>query len=434
MNPMKKLMLPIALIFSAILTFTNAVPAYADLTLEIIGGGSNQIPIAVAPFQATDHVSDSNSISAVVEADLKRCGLFKTLDTRGLSAIPHTPAEINFSDWATIQAQVLVIGSVENLQGNRMRVTFRVFDVLRQNQLMGMEFAVSQNQGRATAHKIADLIYQQLIGEPGDFSTKIAYVSKTGNQYLLQVADADGFGAQTVVSSKEPLISPSWSPDGNKLAYVSFERKKPVIYVQSLITGRREVLANFKGNNSAPAWSPDGSKLAIVLTYNANSQVHIINADGSGLRKLSDNLAIETEPAWSADGNSIYFTSNRGGVPQIYVMPARGGEAKRVTFDGKYNVSPHISPKGNMLTFIKQVPQGFRVAQLDLQTGLSQVLGSHAEDESPSYSPNGRMILYASRIAGKGTLVAVSNDGKIKQVFSDSSGDIREPSWGPRVK
>jgi TolB protein len=406
----------------------------ADVTIEILGGAANQIPIAVAPFQQQDHQLNPNSISAIIEADLRRSGLFKTLDTRGIASIPHSPAEINFSDWSAIQAQTLTIGSVESLSGNRLRVTFRLFDVLRQSQMLAMEFTVVQSQQRATAHKIADLIYEKLIGEPGDFSTKITYVAKMGDTYSLQVADADGFGAQTIVSSKEPIISPSWSPDGSKLAYVSFEKKKPVIYVQSVLTGRRTTLANFKGNNSAPAWSPDGNSLAIVLTYSSNSQIHIISADGTSLRKLSPNGAIETEPAWSPDGKTIYFTSNRGGAPQIYQMPVNGGEAKRVTFEGGYNVSPHIADNGKLMTFIKQVPAGFRVAVMDLQTGYSQVLGNNAEDESPSFSPNGRMILYATRIRGKGTLAAVSTDGKINQVFTDNAMDIREPSWGPRVK
>ncbi len=406
----------------------------ADVTIEILGGTANQIPIAVAPFQQQDHQLNPNSISAIIEADLRRSGLFKTLDTRGIASIPHSPAEINFSDWSAIQAQTLTIGSVESLSGNRLRVTFRLFDVLRQSQMLAMEFTVVQSQQRATAHKIADLIYEKLIGEPGDFSTKITYVAKMGDTYSLQVADADGFGAQTIVSSKEPIISPSWSPDGSKLAYVSFEKKKPVIYVQSVLTGRRTTLANFKGNNSAPAWSPDGNSLAIVLTYSSNSQIHIISADGTSLRKLSSNGAIETEPAWSPDGKTIYFTSNRGGAPQIYQMPVNGGEAKRVTFEGGYNVSPHIADNGKLMAFIKQVPAGFRVAVMDLQTGYSQVLGNNAEDESPSFSPNGRMILYATRIRGKGTLAAVSTDGKINQVFTDNAMDIREPSWGPRVK
>lgn len=427
---MKKYLILACLVCMAF--FCQAV--WADLTIEIVGGAANQIPIAVAPFQSQDHQSNPSSISAIVEADLKRSGLFKTLETRGINVIPHSPAEINFSDWTAIQAQTLTIGTVEPLSGNRLRVTFRLFDVLKQNQLLGMEFNISQRQERATAHKIADLIYEKLIGEPGDFSTKIAYVAKTANKYLLQVADADGFGAQTVVSSIEPLISPSWSPDGSKLAYVSFEKKKPVIYVQSLLTGQRHILANFKGNNSAPAWSPDGSRLAIVLTYSANSQIYLINADGSGLKKLSSNLMIETEPAWSPDGNTLYFTSNRGGAPQIYAMPVAGGEAKRVTFEGGYNVSPHLSSNGKLLGFIKQVPEGFRVAVMDLQNAITQVLGNNTEDESPSFSPNGRMILYASKIRGKGSLAAVSTDGKIKQLFNDGGADIREPAWGPRAK
>lgn len=426
--------LPIYYLLLLLVSFALTVPAQADLSIEITGGGANQIPIAIAPFQNQDHVVNPNSISAVVEADLKRCGLFKTLDSRGLNRIPHSPAEINFSDWSAIQAQALSIGSVETVAGNRLRVTFRLFDVLRQNQLLAMEFDIAQNQQRATAHKIADLIYEKLIGEAGDFSSKIAFITKTAGKYQLQVADADGAGAQTVVSSQEPLISPSWSPDGSKLAYVSFEKKKPIIYVQSLVTGKRTILANFKGNNSAPAWSPDGNQLAIVLTYSANSQVYVINADGSGLRKLSNNTAIDTEPYWSADGANIYFTSNRGGAPQIYVMPANGGDAKRVTFDGKYNVSPRISSKGNMMAMIRQVSEGFRLAQMDLQTGLSQVLGNHSEDESPSFSPNGRMILYATKIGGKGTLAAVSTDGRVRQIFSELAVDIREPAWGPRVK
>ena len=422
------------IIFNSVILFFIAINcAKADMTIEIVGGAANQIPIAIAPFQADSHKSNPNSISALVEADLKRCGLFKTLDTRGISAIPHSPAEIKFSDWSALQAQVLTIGDVQPLSNNRLHVTFRVFDVLRQTQLMAMEFDISQAQQRATAHKIADLIYEKLIGEPGDFSTKIAYVGKSYYNYVLQVADADGFNAQTIVSSKEPLISPTWSPDGNMIAYVSFEKKKPVIYVQSLLTGERTLLANFKGNNSAPAWSPEGKKIAIVLTYNANSQIYTINTDGSGLKKLSSNYAIETEPAWSPDSNKIYFTSNRGGSPQVYVMSAEGGDAKRVTFDGSYNVSPHVSNDGKRVAFIKQLPEGFRVAVLDLQNNLTTILSNTSQDESPSFSPNGRMVLYATSIRGKGTLAAASVDGKIKQVFNDGGLDIREPTWGPRV-
>ena len=406
--------------------------AKAELTIEIVGGAANQIPIAIMPFDT--HPADAaqqNSIANVINADLKRSGLFRTLETRGVANQPHQLAEVKYADWMAIQAQALAIGNVEPISGNRLKVSFRLLDVLKQNQLLATEFTITPAQQRMTAHKIADMIYEKLIGEKGVFSTRISYVNKANGRYSLEVADADGFNPQTVVSSKESLISPSWSPDGKKIAYVSFEKKKPIIFVQSLVTGQRYVLANFKGNNSAPAWSPDGSKLAIVLTYSANSQVYVINADGSGLRKVTSSSGIDTEPEWSPDGAFIYFTSNRGGGPQIYRVPSSGGEAKRITFEGGYNVSPHISPDGKLLTYIKQDASGFRVAIQDIESGQIQTRSDTARDESPSFAPNGRMILYATNVSGKGTLAAVSTDGRVKQRLTDNGGDVREPSWGP---
>ena len=406
--------------------------AKAELTIEIVGGAANQIPIAIMPFDT--HPADAaqqNSIANVINADLKRSGLFRTLETRGVANQPHQLAEVKYADWMAIQAQALAIGNVEPISGNRLKVSFRLLDVLKQNQLLATEFTITPAQQRMTAHKIADMIYEKLIGEKGVFSTRISYVNKANGRYSLEVADADGFNPQTVVSSKESLISPSWSPDGKKIAYVSFEKKKPIIFVQSLVTGQRYVLANFKGNNSAPSWSPDGSKLAIVLTYSANSQVYVINADGSGLRKVTSSSGIDTEPEWSPDGAFIYFTSNRGGGPQIYRVPSSGGEAKRITFEGGYNVSPHISPDGKLLTYIKQDASGFRVAIQDIESGQIQTRSDTARDESPSFAPNGRMILYATNVSGKGTLAAVSTDGRVKQRLTDNGGDVREPSWGP---
>ena len=402
----------------------------AELTVEIVGGAAQQIPIAVVPFSAPASVANQDNIADVVGADLRRSGLFRVLETRGVASQPHTLPEVKYNDWSAIQAQALTIGTVESLPGNRLKVSFRLLDVLKQNQLLAMEFNITPAQQRTTAHKIADLIYEKLTGEKGVFATRITYVNKLNGRYALQVADADGFNPQTVVSSKEPIISPSWSPDGTKLAYVSFEKKKPIVFVQSLLSGQRMVLANFKGNNSAPAWSPDGTKLAIVLTYSANSQVYLIGADGTGLQQLSFSTGIDTEPEWSPDGAYIYFTSNRGGGPQIYRMPSSGGEAKRVTFEGSYNVSPHISPDGKLLTYVKQDAKGFRIAVQDLATGQVQTLSETTQDESPSFAPNGRMILYATSIGGKGSLAAVSVDGRVKQRLIDNGGDVREPSWG----
>lgn len=408
----------------------------AALTIEIVGGAAQQIPIAIVPFAQPSNLSTNqqDAIANVIGADLRRSGMFRVLETRGVVNQPTDVSQVRYPEWAALQAQALTIGTIESLPGNRLKVTFRLMDVLKQTQLVGMEYNIAPNQLRMTAHKIADVIYEKLTGEQGVFATRISYVSKVGKRYSLQVADVDGFNPQTVVSSAEPIISPKWSPDGTKLAYVSFERKKPIVFIQSLVSGQRTVLANFKGNNSAPSWSPDGSKLAIVLTHGANSQVYVINADGTGLQQLTRTSAIDTEPVWSADGQYIYFTSDRGGSPQVYRMSTSGGNPQRVTFDGSYNVSPRISPDGKSLAFIKRDGGSFRVAIQDLATGQVQVLSETTKDESPSFAPSGRMILYATQMSGKGTLAAVSSDGRVKQRLSETGGDVREPAWGPLIK
>ena len=401
----------------------------AALDIEISGGSSQQIPIALVPFGNSAVTKDS--ISDIINADLRRSGLFKVLETRGMANLPTTPAQIKYAEWVALQAQAVTVGSVDPISGGRFKVSFQLMDVLKQTQLAGMDYQIAPSQVRTTAHKIADIIYQKLTGEPGAFASRIAYITKIGKRYALQVADADGFNPQTVVSSNEPIISPAWSPDGTKLAYVSFEKKKPIIYVQSLASGSREVLANFKGNNSAPAWSPDGSKLAIVLTYGANSQVHTINANGSDLKLITKSNAIDTEPVFSPDGSHIYFTSDRGGKPQIYKVSLSGGTPSRVTFEGSYNVSPKFSPDGKLLAYIRNDGGKFKVAIQDMVSGQVQMLSEGSQDESPSFAPNGRVILYATKVRGRGALAAVSSDGKVRQRLNDAAGDVREPAWGP---
>ncbi len=423
-------MLKNALLSSLMLLAAFCGRAQAALDIEIVGGAAQQIPIAVVPFAQTQ----TENLATIINADLRRSGLFRALETRGVANQPHDVAEVKYPEWAALQAQALVVGKVEPRPGNRLKVTFRLLDVLKQTTLAGLEYDIAPNQMRTTGHKIADVIYEKLTGEKGVFDTRITYVVKQGNRFQLQVADADGANPQTVLASTEPIISPSWSPDGTKLAYVSFEKKKPVIFVQSLVTGQRTVLANFKGNNSAPAWSPDGSRLAIVLTYGANSQVYLINADGTGLKQLSRSSAIDTEPDWSPDGKWVYFTSDRGGSPQIYRMSTLGGDAQRVTFEGAYNVSPHVSPDGKLLTYVRREAGKFRVAQQELSTGQVQLLSESAQDESPSFAPNGRMILYATNVNGRGVMSIVSADGRTKQRLSEAGGDVREPSWGPWTK
>ncbi len=409
-----------------------APAASAQLSIEITGGGGNRLPIAIVPFSGEGAVPPG--ITSIVRADLERSGLFRAIEPPPLSPAPTEASTVNFGEWRSRLADALVLGSVAVLPDGRFEVRFRVFDVPKQAVLGGVAYTLNRNQVRATAHRIADYIYEKLTGEKGVFSTRIAYVLKRGPRYELQIADADGAGAETALASMEPIISPAWSPDGRRLAYVSFEQKKPVIYVHSLQSGQRQVAANFKGSNSAPAWAPDGSRLAVALSREGGSQIFTVNPDGSGVRRLMSSSGIDTEPFFSPDGQFIYFTSDRGGSPQIYRMPATGGEPQRVTFEGTYNVSPRISSDGKNLAYIARNAGKFQVALLDLNARQTQILTDSDKDESPSFSPNGRMILLATVIGGRGVLSAVSADGRVKQRLTVSGGDVREPAWGPFVR
>ena len=405
--------------------------AQAQLSIEITGGGANQIPIGVLHF-AGEQVLSQN-ISDIVEADLQRSGRFRTLFTANVDPLPTEMAQVNFDDWKSRSADALVIGSVVRLADGRFEARFRLLDVPKQAQLAGVAFTLTAQQVRATAHRIADIIYEKLTGDRGVFSTRIAYVVKRGQRYELQIADADGFGAQTALASREPIISPAWSPDGTRLAYVSFENKKPVVYVHSLVSGQRHVVANFKGSNSAPAWSVDGKQLAVVLSKEGGSQIYLIGTDGSSPRRITESGSINTEPFFAPDGQTIYFTSDRGGSPQIYRMNLSGGDATRVTFDGNYNVSPRISSDGKTMAYIAREGGRFELKVLDLASGQAQAITGGEHDESPSFAPNGKMILYATQSGGRGSLAAVSVDGRVKQRLSIQAADVREPAWGPFI-
>jgi TolB protein len=407
------------------------IPARAELTIEITGAGANRIPLAIADFGGEPGIS--RALTSVVRGDLERSGLFKLIDTGSLALTESSsPA---YGDWKNRGADALTAGSISSSGDGRQEARFRLYDINKQTVLGGAAFVTSTPMLRAAGHRIADVIYEKLIGEPGIFSTRIAYVVKNGtNRYELHIADADGQNAQAALKSKEPIISPVWSPEGGRLAYVSFENKKPVVYVHSLASGQRIVVANFKGSNSAPAWSPDGRRLAVVLSKEGGSQIFMVNADGSGVQRLTTANGINTEPFFSPDGQSIYFTSDRGGSPQIYRSGVNGGDAQRVSFEGSYNVSPRISPDGKSMAFISRRESGFRLAVMDLDSKQVQILTDSNKDESPTFAPNGRMILIATEIGGRGVLSAVSTDGRIKQRLSISAGDVREPAWGPFAK
>jgi TolB protein len=419
-----------SLVFSLLAPLSFA--ASAQLSIEITGAGANRIPIAIANFDG-DRVL-TQALTSVVRADLERSGLFRLIDVGNTTLAEN--ATVNFSDWRGRGADAVVGGSLLSQANGRYETRYRLQDVGKQSLLDVGAFGHTSTptQLRATAHRVADAIYEKLTGERGVFSTRIAYVVKSTGRYELQIADADGANPQTALASREPLISPSWSPDGGKLAYVSFEAKKPVVYVHDLAANRRHVVANFKGSNSAPAWSPDGKRLAIVLTKDGNSQLYVVNADGSGATRLAKSAGIDTEPKFSPDGQTIYFTSDRGGSPQIYAIPAGGGDTKRVTFEGSYNVTPRPSPDGKSLAYISQNGSRFQLTLMDLATRQTQILTDSAKDESPSFAPNGRIILYATEVGGRGVLSAVSVDGRVKQKLSVQAADVREPAWSPFAK
>ncbi|OGS98196.1 MAG: Tol-Pal system beta propeller repeat protein TolB [Gallionellales bacterium RIFCSPLOWO2_12_FULL_59_22] len=399
----------------------------ATLNIEIIGAGENQIPIAIVPFGGDEKLAQS--ISEVVAGDLRRSGLFRLVDPAGKS--PHEPAEVNYADWQVRGAEALAIGTVETQPNGRIEARFRLLDAVKETELAGQAVSASENQIRAIGHRIADLIYEKLTGDKGVFSTRIVYVNRQGKKFSLVVADSDGHNEQAVLTQNEPIMSPAWSPDGSHLAYVSFETGHAAVYVQSLYTNQRAVLANYPGSNSAPAWSPDGKQLAVVLTRDGSSQIYLVRPDGSGLRRLSFSGTIDTEPNFSPDGQYLLFTSDRGGSAQVYRMPVDGGAAQRMTFDEGTNFSPRHSPDGKSFVFSHLFKGKFYIAVRDFQTGQMSLLTEGGWEKRPSFAPNGKLILFASEARGRGILATVSSDGRVKQHMFTQSGDAREPMWGP---
>jgi TolB protein len=411
--------------------------ASADpLTIEITGGAEGALPIAVVPFGWKAGGAPSQDIAAIVSADLQRSGRFQPMPVPDMLARPESGSQVEFKDWKALGQDHLLVGQVNPDGRGGYLIHFELFDVIKGEQLAGDNLTASVRDLRAAAHHIADVVYERVTGEPGAFGTRVAYItSSTGTDgkkaIRLQVADADGYNPQTIVTSKDPLMSPAWSPDGQRLAYVSFEGGQPAIYVQEAFTGKRERVAAYKGINGAPAWSPDGRKLALTLSKDGNPDIFVLDLARRTLKPLTRHYAIDTEPAWSPDGRSIVFTSDRGGRPQIYRVSAFGGEPERVTFEGSYNARASFSPDGKSLAMVTQQGSNFRIALLDLKRGLFQVLSDGQLDESPSFAPNGSMIIYATKHRGKGELAAISVDGKVHQRLALQAGDVREPVWSP---
>ena len=421
---MTKILLSLAIMFMG----THAL---AQFRVEVSGTGLTQLPIAIAAFKGNEGMTQK--IAAIVQADLERSGQFRSVDPAG--AVLDENSRPDLPIWRKQGADALLTGSVTRVGDDRYELRFRLWDSVRMQDLGGQSHAAPAAELRRVAHRIADSVYEKLTGEKGVFATRIAYVTKSASIYNLWVADSDGESAQSALRSVEPIISPSWSPNGNQLAYVSFESRKPVVYVHDVDTGKRRLVANFKGSNSAPAWSPDGKTLALTLSRDGGSQLFLLDVGNSSAepRRLATSTAIDTEPVFTADGRLIYFVSDRGGSPQIYKIPASGGNAERITFTGSYNISPTLSPDGRWLAYISRVAGAFKLHIQDLSTGQVLALTETMADENPSFAPNGRMIIYATQQQGREALMTTTIDGKVKARLAGQSGDLREPDWGPLI-
>ncbi len=415
-------------------------PVRAALTIEITGGTEGAQPIAIVPFAWDGQDALPADVAEIVAADLHRSGAFSPLPKADLISQPHEGAQINFADWRVLGAPNIVVGKIRP-SGNGYMVQFQLFDVFKGAQITGYSMASSAQELRRTAHQISDLIYEVLTGKPGAFATRIAYVTEVvtngKSRYSLNVADADGYNPIPILHSPSPLMSPSWSPDGKRLAYVSFERRRSEIYIHDLATRKRDRVASSQGLNSAPAWSPDGQRLALVLSKDGNPEIYILNIKNNSLQRVTNNPAIDTEPGWMPDGTRLVFTSDRGGKPQIYQVSlnanGNGGKPQRLTFEGDYNAHGVVSPDGRSLVMVHGQGNRYRIAVQDLSSKDLRILTDTRLDESPSFAPNGAIIIYSTEVNNRGVLAMVSLDGAVRQRLTQTEGDAREPAWGPRT-
>lgn len=412
------------------LSAAACLPAWAQFRVEVSGVGMTQLPIAVVPFRGDE--TAPQKMAGIVQADLERSGQFKPVAAAGATLDETTRPDVTV--WRQRNADTLVAGSITRLADGRFDVRFRLWDIVKAQDLGGQSYAVPAGDLRLVAHRMADYIYEKLTGDRSVFSTRIAYVTKASGRFSLWVADADGENAQSALASPEPIISPAWSPSGGQLAYVSFESRKPVVYVHDVATGKRRLVANFKGSNSAPAWSPDGKSLVVTLSRDGGSQLYVMDANGGEPKRLTQSNGIDTEPVYAPDGRSVYFVSDRGGAPQIYRVPSSGGTVDRVTFSGTYNTSPAVSADGRWLAYISRIGGAFKLQVMELATSNVTSLTDTSADESPSFSPNSKLLVYATQYQGRESLMTTTLDGKIKARLAGQSGDIREPDWGPYQK
>lgn len=420
-------------------------PAFAALDLELTQGMNAAIPIAIAPFDGPAvMVPGDQTLTSVVKQDLQNSGQFRVIGPDNLAQTPKTLSEVNYGYWRQQGANDLVIGTIQSLGSNRYQVAFTLVSVFNNaanhgnadNVILSQSFSVDAGNMRSLAHHISDLIYQSLTGVRGVFSTKIAYIlvqrsPDMSAKYTLEVSDQDGFNPRPLLVSNEPIMSPTWSPDGSKIAYVSFEGHHAAIYTQAVATGKRELVSDAPGINGAPAFSPDGQKLALVLTKNGNPNIYLLNLNGGGLQAITPGPYIDTEPAFSADGKSLLFTSSRDGTPQIFEYVFASGKITRVTYRGDYNARADFLPDDQSIVLMHRENGLFGIAHESLSNGQMQILVQSGADESPSLAPNGRMIIYATQYGSRGVLAQVSIDGRVKLRLPANEGSVQEPAWSP---
>jgi TolB protein len=417
------------------LMFANGAGAQG-LTLQIVNGVPSAIPIAVVPFGQSAGPPPSTDIADVVSTDLNRCGKFRSLPRSEIVEAPTAGNQIKFPTWQQLKQDYVVVGRLSDAGNGELRADYELWDVNKQQVLLRSSNTRPAGDLRRMAHQIADDIYQKIIGVRGAFDTRIAYVTAVGtgqnSQYSLIIADSDGYNPQTVVRSREPLLSPAWSPDGGKLAYVSFEHGNSAIYVQDVTTGARRLVSSKRGINGAPNFSPDGRRLAMSLSFEGNPEIYVMDLGSGTLARITNNLSIDTEPDWTPDGSSLVFTSDRSGKPQLYQVSAAGGTPQRLTFQGQYNADASISYDGTKIAMVQGSGNVYRIAIMDKSLGDQvKFVSPGSLDESPSFAPNASMLLYASTEGSHGVLYAVSADGRVRQRLVLSDGDVREPAWGP---
>ena len=414
--------------------------SFAELVIEITQGQDDPVSIAVAPFEWPGNKMPSEDLAEIVSEDLYRSGQFAAMPRQNMLSFPHYAKQVHFRDWRMLGAEYLLIGHVESDKANkRYRVVYELYNVPSGKLVVSGDFTASEKDLRSIGHAISDKVYEKITGIPGNFSTRIVYVTenrhkvadKTVSEYRLEVADADGHRARNLLHSKEPILSPSWSADGSHIAYVSFESNRPAIYIQELRSGNRTLISSFRGLNGAPDWSPNGKHLALVLSKDGNPEIYTMEIATKKLTRITHHFAIDTEPRWLPDGKSLIFTSNRGGKPQIYKLEIASGDVERLTFEGDYNARAQVTPDGRYLVMVHRNHGVFHIAVQDLKRGVVRVLTETYLDESPSISPNGTMVVYATQLGDRGILAAVSVDGAVKMRLPSSKGNVREPAWSP---